>query len=194
MSAHNENKAAVSVGYARPQSLLVEWLLIIEQSHSEAWEPIYHLRMIVLACVFATIGLVLLIVIPLAHYSVRPIRQLRDATKRSIAPPGGTPNESVRSYDSSLNGDYDGVDEEEVAADGSIHSKKRGILIRLRDLARGGSRKTKKQRTEDERRRAFKIPGKVQDHKHLIKDELTGNKPLPLTRQIANCLRPYHNI
>ena len=97
LSTHNENNVSVAVGYARPQSNLVSWLLLVEQSHDEAWQPIAQLRTIVLACVFGTVGLVLLVVVPMAHYSVRPLRRLRDATEKSVAPPGYTPNGSFRS-------------------------------------------------------------------------------------------------
>lgn len=58
----NEQGAKVAVGWARPQSTLVDWLLIIEQAHSEAWEPIIKLRNILLACVFGTLGLIFLVV------------------------------------------------------------------------------------------------------------------------------------
>jgi osomolarity two-component system sensor histidine kinase SLN1 len=58
----NEQGVKVSVGWARPQSEMVDWLVIIEQSHDEAWEPIIKLRNILLACVFGTFGLILLVV------------------------------------------------------------------------------------------------------------------------------------
>jgi osomolarity two-component system sensor histidine kinase SLN1 len=145
----------VAVGYARPQSTLVDWLLIVEQSHEEAWKPIDQLKTIVLACVFGTIGFILIIVIPIAHYSVRPIRRLRDATKKSVAPPGYTPdNGSIRSGD--ISGDE--VPDEENAT--SARSK-RGLMVRLKNLRHTGRRKSKLEQTEDERRRAFKIPAEV---------------------------------
>ena len=170
LTATNENNASVAIGYARPQSSLVSWLLIVEQSHSEAWGPIYKLRNIVLACVFGTVGLILLVVLPLAHFSVRPIRRLRDATEKSIAPPGYTPNGSINSE--RLDGFEDVSGDEEIPTTPSQRSKK-GFLIRLRHLAPGLRRKSRIERNEDERRRAFKIPGKVQDRKHWITDELT---------------------
>lgn len=58
----NEQGVKVAVGWARPQSELVDWLVIVEQSHSEAWEPIIKLRNILLACVFGTCGLIILVV------------------------------------------------------------------------------------------------------------------------------------
>jgi osomolarity two-component system sensor histidine kinase SLN1 len=55
----------------------------------------------------------------------------------------------------------------------SSHKSKKGIFVRLRNLTTGGPRKTKEERSEEERRRIFKIPAKVQDRKHWITDELT---------------------
>ncbi|KAF8863682.1 hypothetical protein BDZ45DRAFT_702380 [Acephala macrosclerotiorum] len=156
LSTTNEQGVSVAVGYARPQSSLVSWLLIVEQSHDEAWAPINHLRNIVLACVFGTFGFVILIVIPMAHFSVRPIRRLRDATKKSITPPGYTPNGSIRS---------ERLDENENS---TSQKSKRGIFVRLKNLALGSRRKTFNEKQEDERRRVFKIPGKVPTRKHLI--------------------------
>jgi osomolarity two-component system sensor histidine kinase SLN1 len=62
ISTTNENNISVAVGYARPQSSLVSWLLIVEQAHSEAWAPIVKLRQIVFACVFGTIGAIVVVV------------------------------------------------------------------------------------------------------------------------------------
>jgi osomolarity two-component system sensor histidine kinase SLN1 len=176
LTTTNENNVTVAIGYARPQSSLVSWLLIVEQSHSEAWAPINHLRAIVLSCVFGTVGFILLIILPIAHFSVRPIRRLRDATEKSIAPPGYTPNGSTRSErldEADLSGDE--VDESEVRRSPTNTSQrsKKGLFMKMRRLAYSGKRKTETERTEDERRRVFKIPGKVRDRKHFITDELT---------------------
>jgi len=152
LSTINENNISVAVGYARPQSELVQWLLIVEQSHSEAWAPIEKLKSIVYACVFGALGLILLVVFPMAHFSVRPIRRLRDATKRSVAPPGYTPDEgSIRSERLD---DVSG-DELENGTARSSRSEKKGFFVRLKNL--GHRRKSPEQRTEDERRRVFKI-------------------------------------
>ncbi|KAM3079406.1 Histidine kinase osmosensor [Clarireedia jacksonii] len=170
ITTRNEQGVKVSVGWARPASEMVDWLLIVEQSHEEAWEPIIKLRNILLACVFGTFGLILLVVVPMAHYSVRPIRRLRDATKQSIQPPGYTPNGSIRSerLDDEPYGDIE-------HGDGASHhsTKKFGFLVRLRNLTHSGRRTTKAEKTDAVRRREFKIPGKVQDRRHFIKDELT---------------------
>jgi osomolarity two-component system sensor histidine kinase SLN1 len=169
LSTKNENNVSVSVGYARPQSSLVDWLLVVEMTHKEAWEPVQKLRLIVLACVFGSIGLILLVVIPTAHFSVRPIRRLRDATEKSIAPPGYTPNGSIRSerLDDDLSSGEPGLDRTN-----STRSKM-GLFLRLRHLTGTGKKKTTSQRSEEDRRRVFKIPARVQDRKHFITDELT---------------------
>lgn len=169
LSTHNENNVSVAVGYARPQSSLVSWLLLVEQSHDEAWQPIAQLRTIVLACVFGTVGLVLLVVVPMAHYSVRPLRRLRDATEKSVAPPGYTPNGSFRSTR------MDDASGDEVADEenGISARSKKGLLVRLRRLRHTGSRKPKAMKPEDDRRRAFKIPAEVPDRKHFITDEVS---------------------
>ena len=169
MSTHNENNVSVAVGYARPQSTLVNWLLIVEQTHEEAWGPINKLRTIVLSCVFGAIGLIFLVVIPMAHYSVRPIRRLRDATEKSIAPPGYTPNGSIRSERmEDMSGDEVGDEENAVSS-----RSKKGILVRLRNLRHTGRRKSKIEQSEYDRRRVFKIPAEVPDRKHLITDEIS---------------------
>jgi osomolarity two-component system sensor histidine kinase SLN1 len=170
LATHNENNISVAVGYARPQSPLVDWLLIIEQSHNEAWAPIDRLRNIIIACVFGTIGLILVVVIPMAHYSVRPIRRLRDATKKSIAPPGYTPNGSIRSE--RMDGDASGDEGADEGNGLSTQSANKGLFVRLRNL-RGGRQKTRSERSEDGRRRVFKIPAQVPDRKHWITDEVS---------------------
>ncbi|RDW62677.1 hypothetical protein BP5796_10979 [Coleophoma crateriformis] len=174
LNGNNENGDSVAVGYARPSSDLVDWLCIVEQSHSEAWGPVRNLRKIILACVFGTIGAIILVVVPLAHYSVGPIRRLRDATEKSIAPPGYTPNGSMRSGGGDEMTDEDILDEENLGTTSqSSSAKKFGFLVRMRRLGRHGKRRSKAERSEEERRRAFKIPGKVRDRKHFITDELT---------------------
>ncbi|KAG4031783.1 hypothetical protein MFRU_008g01420 [Monilinia fructicola] len=160
----NEQGERVAVGWARPQSELVDWLVIVEQAHHEAWAPVIKLKNILLACVFGTFGLILLVVIPMAHFSVRPIRRLRDATKQSIQPPGYTPRGSI---------DDEAYAYEEVGEGNSNGSKKPGFLVRLRRLTHSGRHVTRAEKSEADRRRDFKIPGKVPDRKHWIHDELT---------------------
>jgi osomolarity two-component system, sensor histidine kinase SLN1 len=168
LTTTNEQGASVAVGWARPQSNLVNWVLLVEQTHDEAWAPVIQLRNILLACVFGTAGGIALLVIPMAHYSVLPIRRLKDATEKSVQPPGYTPEGSIRSEGL---GEASG-DEENPRSSSQQSKRGNGVLMRLRRLRRVRS-KSAAERTEDARRRVFKIPGKVQDRKHFVKDELT---------------------
>ena len=165
LSTTNEEGIRVAVGYARPQTVLVNWTLIVEQDRSEAYVPINTLRNILLACVFATIGLILILVLPIAHLSVMPIRKLKSATKKSITPPG---------YEAFMD-DPDYNDDEDRFASGVVNDEK-GFVRQFKKLV-GGRRRRRPPISEqgsDPRRRRFKIPGKVvEKRKHYIRDELT---------------------
>lgn len=156
----NEDGKSVSVGYAVVSSSMVNWAIIIEQSRKEVWEPIAHLRKILLACVFGTMGAMILLAFPVAHYSSRPIRRLRDATNRTVAP--------LPFEDNSLNSQNDGANDSE---DLQV-ARKEGFFTSILHY-----RKNKKlnnvEKREAERRRQFRIPSKVKDRKHFIHDELT---------------------
>jgi osomolarity two-component system sensor histidine kinase SLN1 len=159
LSAHNEVGEYVSVGFSLVQSSLVDWLVVLEQTHAEVWAPINHLRTLILACVFGTMGALLLLAFPVAHYSSRPIRRLRDATKRSVSP---------AVLDDSLGSEFDGPDDdhEEVLA------RKEGWIGSIVHYRRN-QKTSRAERREAERRRQFRIPSKVKDRKHFIHDELT---------------------
>ncbi|KAL1898837.1 Histidine kinase osmosensor [Sporothrix stenoceras] len=161
LSTTNEQGYDVAVGYARPQSTLVTWAVLVEQAHSEAYAPIVTLRKILLGTVFGTAGFVILLIFPCAHLSVKPIRELKDATEKSIAPPG-----------------Y--IDEDELPSSGTRSSRSRisdqAWFIRMRQKL--GLNRTKKKRPSSEGREGssgaiFKIPGRVPERKHVITDELT---------------------
>jgi osomolarity two-component system, sensor histidine kinase SLN1 len=170
ISSRNEENAPVSVGYAVPQTVLCDWVLLVEQDPKEAFRPIIHLRNILIACVFGTTGVILILAFPIAHYSVRPIRRLRDATEKSTRPPGYTPEGgSARSSTSgaiALDEPISSCDEE------GQFRKPKNFMNRLKYWRRG-RRRSIADADEDARRRTFRIPGKVQDRKHLIKDELS---------------------
>jgi osomolarity two-component system sensor histidine kinase SLN1 len=160
ISTKSEEGDSVAAGYALVNTSLVDWMVVVEQSHSEVWEPIVHLRKVIIACVFGTMGGMIFVAFPVAHMSSRPIRRLRDATKKSVAPPGILDNESFNTHD--------GADED---TDDAL-ARKEGFFGRVKKYGRTG-RKTKAERKEEERRRQFRIPGKVKDRKHFIHDELT---------------------
>lgn len=160
LSTTNEEGVSVAAGAARPQSTLVTWAVIVEQAESEALGPPRTLRKIILACVFGTLGLVLLLVVPCAHISVLPIRRLKEATERSMAPPG---------YEDEIGDDFD---EEDPSSSGRISEK--GLVAYVRRRIRRGRRATARAAMAAEtRRRHFKIPARVELKKHLVTDELT---------------------
>lgn len=84
ISTTNEQGEQVSIGYAIPSTRLVDWVLLLEQAKSEVYQPIVMLRKVLLACVFGSAAAIIILTLPIAHYSSRPIRRLRDATEKSI--------------------------------------------------------------------------------------------------------------
>ncbi|KAF2093438.1 hypothetical protein NA57DRAFT_48442 [Rhizodiscina lignyota] len=164
IDTHNEQGDHVAVGYAMVTSTLVDWVILVEQSHGEVWAPISHLRNILLACVFGTAGAMLLLAFPIAHFSSLPIRRLRDATKKSIAPPGF--EEDGNSIVSSHHGNSS---DDDAAAQAAHKEGFYGALSRWRT----GKKKSDTERSEAARRRGFRIPAKVKERKHIVQDELT---------------------
>ncbi len=158
LSTTNEQGYSVAVGYARPQTTLVTWVVIVEQDSSEAYHPVVILRNILLGCVFGTAGIILVLIFPCAHLSVKPIRQLKAATEKSIAPPG-----------------FEAAADDENPSSGTRSSRSRlsekGWFIRLRHKM--GFPKPAPETDHDLGRQVFKIPGRVPEKKHLITDELT---------------------
>lgn len=161
LDTRNEQDVRVSVGWARTQTALVNWTVIVEKSRSEAYQPIETLRNILLGTVFATAGALTLLILPCAHLGVLPIRKLKAATEKSISPPG---------YEDALSdSDYD--DETPGSGRVSSHKSKKGLITTLSRFMRGKAPKAESER--DASRRMFKIPGKVDEGKHIITDELT---------------------
>ncbi|KAK3168447.1 hypothetical protein OEA41_004895 [Lepraria neglecta] len=175
ISTHNEENIQVSTGYALPMSPMVNWALIVEQSHGEVIAPIDHLRNVLLACVFGIVGVMLLLLLPLAHISVRPIRRLREATKKTVEPYRYESEDGGGSLRSSVSDSNDGLEsgeEEGMTEAMTAEAKKEGFIRRI-SRWRGGSKKKDAQHRNRQPRQTFRIPGKVQDGKHVIHDELT---------------------
>jgi osomolarity two-component system, sensor histidine kinase SLN1 len=172
ISSNNEAGDQVSVGYAMPVvGEMVDWAILVEQARSEVWQPINHLRDILLACVLPTAALMAIIAFPMAHLFSLPIRRLREATARSIEPPNVTPSRS--SFDS-LGSGHDGARDAEETGDAEARTMARkeghrNPVGRWRDRRR----EERDRKHEARRRRQFKIPGKVKERKSCIKDELT---------------------
>ena len=161
ISTRNQVGKRVSAGYATLSPTFVDWVLVIEQSHGEVVRPIDHLRNVVLICVFSVMGGLLLIIFPLAHYSITPIRQLRAATKKTVEP---YQPEDGSMYSGS---GYINTPSEEDATPNADEARKEGFL----GLAKWTGSQGRLQRRL--RRRMFRIPSKVPERKHFITDELT---------------------
>jgi osomolarity two-component system, sensor histidine kinase SLN1 len=159
----NEQGDAVAVGVARPQSTLINWVVVVEQDQSEAYGPINTLRNILLGTVFGTMGLVLLLIFPCAHFSVMPIRRLKAATEKSIAPPGYEDGFEDDDYDDATPGS------------GAISQRsEKGLMASLMRFKKKLQNPTNvSQSDRASARRIFKIPGKVAVRRHCITDELT---------------------
>ncbi|KAG8677116.1 Histidine kinase osmosensor [Fusarium poae] len=163
INTHNEQNARVAVGFARTQTPLANWTVIVEKAKWEAYKPINTLRNILLGTVFGTVGLIALIIVPCAHISVLPIRKLKAATEKSINPPGYE--------DSFIDSDSEFDDEIPSSGGQSRRSKKKGPIAKFIRRLQGKSNGPSSNR--DVARRMFKIPAKVDDRKHFVTDELT---------------------
>ncbi|CAL8582931.1 Histidine kinase osmosensor [Xanthoria parietina] len=168
LSTRNEENKHISAGYALAKAPMVDWLLIVEQAYSEVHEPIDRLRNILLACVFGTAGLLVVLVFPIAHLSVRPIRRLQEATKKTVEPhrfaeDGGSVRSSFSAEDGPASGQPSDINAEEA--------RKEGFLGRVTGWRT--HRRERKEQEKRDRRETFRIPGKVQDRKHIVHDELT---------------------
>ena len=174
LSSNNEQGKKVSVGYSLIGSDAVDWALIVEQSHSEAVAPISRLRKILLACVFGTVGGLLLLTFPLAHFAVRPIRRLREATKKTVEPYQISSDGDVNSVRSSMDrSDVDQNNDDMEAM--QVAAKKEGFIGPISRISdwRTKRRKAQEEKAQRRRRQTFRIPGKVEDGKHVVHDELT---------------------
>lgn len=170
ISTHNEHGDKVSVGYAIPRVDYADWIVLVEQARSEVWEPINHLRNVLLACVFSTAGFLAILAFPLAHFAVMPIRRLREATKKSIEPPNSHHSRSSFESFGSIP-PHDGPDGDgDAGAVNEVVARKEGWNIVSRWRTRQADREA---RHQERKKRQFRIPGKVKERKYWIRDELS---------------------
>ncbi|KAA8612729.1 CheY CheY receiver [Pyrenophora tritici-repentis] len=162
ISTNNEDGDNVAVGYAVVSSPMVDWMVLVEQSHREVWGPIYRLRNVIIACVFGTMGAMLLLTFPVAHFSSQPIRRLRDATRKTVNP-------QLYDDDDDFSSQNDGANE---SPNGDDLAGKEGFFGQIIHYRRN-AKLNRAEKKEAERRRQFRIPSKVKDRKHFIHDELT---------------------
>ncbi|CAK3747877.1 hypothetical protein D0861_01207 [Lecanosticta acicola] len=164
--AKDEAGEPVSVGYAMAHTDAVDWIVLVEQSRQEVWSPINRLRVVILACLFATAVFMAVVSYPLAHFASLPILRLQRATARSIEPPSSTSRSSL----DSLDGHADGTDDADEPD--PVEARKEGFR---NPVLRWKSKREKHAQTRraERAKRAFRIPGKVKEQKHCIKDELS---------------------
>lgn len=166
LSTHNEQGVPVAVGFARTNTPLANWTVVVEEARSEADAPIKTLRNIILGCVFGTAGLIIILIFPCAHLSVMPIRRLNAATQKTVCPPG---------YDQGAFDDYDDKASESAAVSARSARRKSGTFVAAigKFFGYGQKESTPSDHDREVARRTFKIPGKVEDRKHFVTDELT---------------------
>lgn len=170
--ATNEAGKQVSLGYSLTSSPMVDWIIVVEQSRKEVWQPINKLRNVILACLFATAVLMALISFPLAHFASLPIIRLRQAAARSMEPPGNS-RSSLGSFSTEPNPDGANDSRAGLAADGE--ARKEGLLVFTNPVAKWKQKRDEatQARRDERRKRAFRIPGKVKERKYCIRDELS---------------------
>ncbi|OKP03360.1 Two-component system protein B [Penicillium subrubescens] len=168
LSTTNEEGAQVAVGVIRPQTTLAQWILVVEETHAEAFGPVLRLRKIILACVFGTAGAILLLVPLLTHWAVAPIRRLREAARKSVVPHVQSPPSSQPApKGTNTLEDVIGAMEEqpnEKSSSGAWVTHIRRPLERFNSAGNVLSGNT---------HRPFQIPARVKERRHCVNDELT---------------------
>ncbi|KAI5797394.1 hypothetical protein DFH27DRAFT_483702 [Peziza echinospora] len=166
----------VSTGYIMPDLDLVNWVLICEQLTSEVFQPIDKLRNIMLITVFATCVCVVLLVCPIAHFAVRPITRLKNATEKSTRPPsyhtssdkGGSNRSS-----SDITNDIDAARAETGISEFGANVASKEHELAEHDLASPAGASAVDTKTDETRRRVFRIPARVPKSRGWIHDELS---------------------
>ncbi|KAK6504541.1 Histidine kinase [Arthrobotrys musiformis] len=183
-----------SVGYVLLDVPYLDWGVIIAQDYGEVLAPVIQLRKILLATIFGTLGVVILLVWPLSHFFVRPIARLSAATqngKRSISPRGRSDHSELsfrvatpcerQTADDGLQRQRDGPDSPEATAQ-LVNGQRRashvmksaiGLVGRSKNVLLRPVTEFNTHDDQDDSRNTFRIPSKVPERPHLIHDELT---------------------
>ncbi|KAE8153564.1 hypothetical protein BDV25DRAFT_149091 [Aspergillus avenaceus] len=168
LSTKNEEGYKVAVGAVRPRVSSVQWILLVEETHSEAFTAVDRLRKIILACVFGTAGFIILVVPLLAHWAVAPIRRLREAARKSIEPevPPTPPVSRLEPYEhEGANGHVETIEEHlNEKSSTSWVTRLRRPLERFNSSHSFGNHSNS---------RPFRMPSRVKERKHCVMDELT---------------------
>ncbi|KAJ5929888.1 hypothetical protein N7454_006838 [Penicillium verhagenii] len=170
LSTKNEHNKSVAVGGIRPSSSLVQWILLVEETHTEAYQQVARLRKIILACVFGAAGLIILIVPLMTHWAVAPIRRLREAARKSvisqfIPPPTDRrrpgPHHGTDTIIETAEGDVSNDGNEKLPV--SLIKRFRNPMERLNSTPNISSGAQS----------PFQIPRRVKERSHCVTDELT---------------------
>ncbi|KAF8454667.1 hypothetical protein BDZ91DRAFT_767881 [Kalaharituber pfeilii] len=180
----NAQGTKVSAGYVMPSFDLVNWVLICEQTQAEVFGPIGKLRNIMLATVFGTCFIVVLVVCPIAHFAVRPIARLKEATSKTTQPPSY--------YRGSSDSERDNMSINSLPPD----NLERGFKLLNFNLRKRFPKKQEqvdRHSSHESRRRIFRIPGRVELSRVWIEDELTDltNTYNAMTDELA---RQYEHL
>jgi osomolarity two-component system sensor histidine kinase SLN1 len=168
VSTTNELGLQVAVGYAMPNSPIVDWVVIVEQPHSEVWAPIYHLRNIFITCVFSIVAFLILLSIPIAHISTAPIRRLRDATRNSMRPSRHIRGDQ-RPDPNSLDRDNQ---KQQMQMDSEAQTAAKGVSF-MGFVFRYRQKQSRAVKNDGRQGQEFRIPSRVKDYKHIFRDELS---------------------
>ena len=154
-----EDNHRVAVGYAIVNISMVDWMVVVEHSHTEVWTPINRLRRIILACAFGTMGFLLVVTFPVAHYSSQPVRRLRDATRKTAL---------LQSFEEDNPGDQTDTDND---GPNKVLAHRKGLFGQI--IRYQKKHAVHRAERREAGRRQFRIPAKVKDRKHFVHDELT---------------------
>jgi osomolarity two-component system sensor histidine kinase SLN1 len=169
LSTKNELGVSVAVGAVRPQNSLVQWILLVEETRSEAFAPVARLRKIIIACVFGTAGAIIILVPLLTHWAVAPIRRLRAAAQKSVEPEIAHPRASEERGIAGL----ELVDAQRESVEEHMNEKGSPSMWVKRLRRPLGRFNSSTSNSHSEPPRGFQIPGRVKERKYCVTDELT---------------------
>ncbi|KAF3932550.1 hypothetical protein ABW20_dc0103876 [Dactylellina cionopaga] len=193
LSVRDISNHRFSVGYVLLDVPYLDWGVIIAQSYEEVLAPVVQLRNILLATIFGTLGVVILLVWPLSHFFVRPITRLSAATQNSkrndiFTPPrdhshGSNLSLATLAGDEEARRGSDGPDSPAINPQPNQreHQRTPKVIKAAINFVRFGkiqgrgipNDRDSRDGDQDDSRNTFRIPSKVPERKHLIHDELT---------------------
>lgn len=113
-----------------------------------------------------------LVSFPLAHLASLPIIRLRQAAARSMEPPGNS-RSSLASSSTDLN--HFDLSESRGVLSSDGEAGKEGVQAFANPVSKWKQKRNeaKQARRDERRKRAFRIPGKVKERAHCVRDELS---------------------